>query len=237
MRQVAAVLLLAVVLLALPASGAAKGGGVRFCGSSGCRTTYELTLLTQVLPALAGREGAAVAPALPSHFYRVSLPNGDWPAAYYVPGPRLVRVEKTELVEWRRVTTAAGVFGRATQGISPFPTPRLIRVEVGSRVVRRPQSYLRLYDIIGRGDRVVDPLGPRPALEWRNYEALVRYYRRDRHLWMPIRLHSATGSPWSDEDTQLAIGRRRDLLRGDGVVVRIPHALAERVRRGVSVGN
>jgi hypothetical protein len=236
MREIPATVVLAVVMLALPASGAGKGGGVRFCGSSGCRTTYDVALLTQVLPALAGREGALVEPALPSRFYRVSFPNGDWLKAYYVPGPRLVRVEKTELVEWRRVT-AAGMFERATRGISPFPTPRLVQVEVGSRRARRPQAYLRLYELLARGERVADPLGQRPQLEWRNYEALVRYYRRDRRLWIPIRLHSGTASPWTDEAAQLSVGRRHDLLRGDGAVVLIPHALAAKVRQGASLGN
>jgi hypothetical protein len=232
MRQIAAILVLGLLLLALPASGAGKGGGVRFCGSNGCRTTYDLTLLTQVLPVVVGREGAVVAPALPGPFFRIGFPHGDWLNAYYVPGPRLVRVEKTERVEWRRVTAAAAVFERATRRISPFPAPRLIRAEVGSRLVRRPESYLRLYDIIGRGDRVADPLGPRPALTWRNYKALVRYYRADRRLWIPIRLHSTTATPWTDASAQLSVARGHDLLRGDGIVVRIAHAAAAAVRRG-----
>jgi hypothetical protein len=234
MRTVSASVVLG-VLLALPTSAAAKGGGVRFCGTNGCRTTYDLALLTQVLPALAARDGAALGPPPASPYYRVGFPNADWSTAYYVLAPRLVRVAETEVVEWRRANAAAA-FESATRGISPFASPRVIRGMVGSRTIRRPQSYLRLYDLVGRGDRVPDPVGRRPALKWRNYNALVRYYRRDRHAWIPIRLHSPEASPWTDEHTQLSIARHPDLLRVDGAVVRVSHRLATHVRAGLPFG-
>jgi hypothetical protein len=236
MRCVTAAIALAVVLSA-PSAANAKAGGLRFCGLAACRTVYDDGLVTAIIPVLNGRARPASRPPPASPFYslRWSYADGQaagWPAVYYVPSAGLVRVDETALGEWVPVREARVAFAQATRGIVAFPAPRVTRAQVGIRRARSPASYLRLYELVSRGDRVPDPLGTRPALEWRNYKALARYYDRDRRLWIPIRLKTTVPSPWSDEAARLSIGRRHDLLRGDSTVVRLPHALADRIRQG-----
>ena len=230
------------VVLALPAAAAAKGGGLRFCGADACRTVLDLTLRTRIGTALAATRGTTLAPAHPAPFYRIILVDdrgrawSGYPDAYYVPSVQVVRVERTDEALWLPTDGAKAAFDEATRGIDPFPKPSVTLARVGLRPGHDPASYLRLYEFVAGGERVADPLGPRPALDWRNYDALVRYYRRDRRIWIPIRLQSSKPTPWTDDTAQLSVGRRDDLLRGDGVVVRMPHALAERVRSGSALG-
>lgn len=238
MRRLTAAIALAVVLSA-PSAANAKAGGLRFCGLAACRTVYDDGLVTAIIPVLNGRDRPALRPPPPSPFYSVRWSYADgqtagWPAVYYIPSAGLVRVDETAPGRWVPVREAHVALAQATRGIAAFPSPRVTRAEVGTRRAREPMSFLRLYELVSRGDRVPDPLGTRPALEWRNYRALVRYYDRDRRLWIPIRLETIVPSPWSDEAAQLSIGRRRALLRGDGTVVRLPHALADRIRQGGS---
>jgi hypothetical protein len=239
MRRVTATIALAVVLSA-PSAANAKAGGLRFCGLAACRTVFNDGLVTAIIPVMNGRDRPALRPPPASPFYSVRWSYADgrlagWPAVYYVPSAGLVRVDETALGSWVPVREAHVAFAQATRGIAAFPRPRVTRVEVGTRRARAPTSYLRLYELVSRGDRVPDPVGPRPALEWRNYDVLAQYYARDRRLWIPIRFTTTVPSPWSDEAAQLSIGRGRDLLRGDGTVVRLPHALADRVRLGLSL--
>jgi hypothetical protein len=241
-RLIAATALALLLSVAGAADAKLPGGGLRFCGLSGCRTVSDLDVLSKIGLALAGSDRHAQTPPVPSPYYTVRWADGgrpieSWPGFYYVPSAGLVRVEEIRRVEWFPLREAQAAFDSAARGIAAFQGPRSTRVSVGKREARDPSSYLRLYELLSRGDHVADPLGPRPALEWRNYKTLVRYFRRERLLWIPIRLRTARPSPWSDEATQLSIGRHHDLLRGDGTVVRIQHEVAVRVRRGAPVGS
>ena len=233
------------VLLALPASGEAKnrGAGVRFCGIAACRTIFDVDALSPIGTAMYGTSGHASTPARPERFYRLTWADqrgrtiSVWSPVYYVPVGQVLRVDQAEGATWVSTDGLEKSLADATRGLEPFPKPRVVRAEVGGGRARHPTSYLLLYELVARGQRVPDPLGTRPALEWRNYEALVRYYRRDRRLWIPIRLYSRSPSPWTDAAAQLSVGRHHALLRGDGSVVRIPRAAAADVRRGASLRN
>jgi hypothetical protein len=239
MRRLAAALAFAVVLSA-PSAANAKAGGLQFCGPEACRTVYDADLVSALLPALNGRDRTGQRPAPPSPFYSVRWAYGDGqvsglPGVYHVPAARLVRLDDPPLGKWVPVREAHIAFAQATRGLDAFPTPRVKRVTIGPRQARKAATYLRLYWLIAEGESVHDPVGPRPALEWQNYKALVRYYDRDRRLWIPIHITTFAPGPWSDDAAQLSIGRRLDLLRADGTVVRLPHALAARVREGGSL--
>jgi hypothetical protein len=235
MRRLTAGIALALLLSAAGAASAKlPGPGLRFCGLVSCRTISDPDLLSQIGLVLNGTDRPLSRPPVPGPFYTVDWVESGWPVAHYVHAAGLVRIERVELVEWYPLRAAQSVFEDAVRGVIPLPSPQVVRVDVGRRRARAPMSYLRLYQLLVNGERVSDPLGPRPALEWQNYKALVRYYDRDRRLWIPIRVRTVSPSPWSDEAAQLSIGRRHDLLRGDGTVVRVPEALAARVRRGLS---
>jgi hypothetical protein len=236
MRLLTAAIALVLVLSA-PSAANAKAGGLRFCGLDACRTVFDDGVVTAIIPVMSGRNRPGVRPPVLSPFYSVRWSYADgqtagWPAVYYAPSAGLVRVDEMVVGKWIAIRDAGVAFERATRGISPFPTPRVTRVDVGNRRAREPASYVQLYEHLAQGSRVRDPVGRRPALEWSNYKALVRYYVRDRRFWIRIRLTTASPSPWSDETTQLAVGRRHDLLRGDGTVVRVPRPLAQRIRKG-----
>jgi len=63
----------------------------------------------------------------------------------------------------------------------------------------------------------------------------VAYFARIRQAWIPVNLWSRVPSPWGDGDSYVWVGRRQDLLKRDGEILRIRHDLAERIRRGLSL--
>jgi hypothetical protein len=64
---------------------------------------------------------------------------------------------------------------------------------------------------------------------------VASYWNRVGRLYYDVQLASQRDSPWSDWKGTLWIGKRLDLLMRHGELVRIPHSLAERIRRGESL--
>jgi len=241
------VLFVVVVALLLPAVARAKWqGDLRLCGASTCRT-IERHLGHEQWPLLAALSTwpSSAGPPAPGPFYRLTIvpldargrPNLASPSQpiYFVPNTRLARNDDGRGgAFWTRLEQIPKPLAAAMRGVRPFPAPRLSRVIVGDRFAAAPQSYLRLFRLAAPRVRVRDPAGPRPSVEATTAESAA-YWNRVERVYRLIRLQSRRDSPWSDWKTSLWIGRRVDLILRDGELVRIPHALAERIRRGESL--
>jgi hypothetical protein len=240
------VLLLAVAL-ALPVAAAAKlQGDLRVCGLSSCRVVdrhrgHEIWPLVADLS-----HGRKVGPPALAPFYRLSVlqldSNGHASAALEAEPMYLVRggavVTRTGDgwggVAWTRLWVMPAAVARAVRELRPFPAPMLVGVIVGDRRVGSdPNSYLRLFRLRAPARAIPDPAGPRPLIG--DAPSTLAYGDRLERHWIPVYLTSARRSPWSDGESRLWIGRRLDLIMRDGEIVRIPHALAERVRRSESL--
>jgi hypothetical protein len=237
----------AVVALLVPGAARAKlTGDLRMCGLSGCRMIerhlshdgWPLLGAVSTWPSNAG-------PAPPGPFYRLTIVPLDERGrpdlaresqpVYLVPTARRSRNEDGwGGVYWSRFEALPPKLAAAARVLRPFPAPRLTRVVVGNRAAADPHSYLRLFRLPVRRERVRDPAGPRPGVEPTTRE-IVSYWERVRRLFLPILVESRRITPWSDPMTSLWIGRRHDMLLRDGELVRVPHALAERVRRAQSL--
>jgi hypothetical protein len=233
-------LLVVSVALALLVPGAARAkwtGDLRMCGASGCRIV-DRHLAHDVWPTLAAITAwpANAGPPPPGPFYRltiVSLEGAESEPVYLVPRARCAR--KTDGgggAYWTRYEELPARLVAGVRALRPFPAPRVTRVLVGRKVARNPHTYLRLFRLPSRG-HVRDPagrLGVEPTVR-----ELVTYWERVHRFYLPIELTSRRETPWSDFHTSLWIGRKHDLVLRDGEVVRIPHALAEHVRRAQSL--
>jgi hypothetical protein len=100
-------------------------------------------------------------------------------------------------------------------------------------VAKNPNSYLLLFRVPSPDKTIPDPAGPPPQAD--DTRGKVAYARRVERHWLRVYVSSQRESPWSDGRTSLWVGRRLDLVSRDGEIVRIPHALAERVRHGESL--
>lgn len=241
----------AAAVLAVPAAAPAKGwpGVLRICGESACRIVEgendgdalrSLALMTG---------GGAAAPARPGPFYELAIlplddrgrPLRDFPSmrTYYAPRSDRVRMSSAVAGEgvWRTPERIPPVVAAATRRLRPYPAPLLVRVEVDRRVARDPQSYLRLFRLAAARRPIADPAGPYPSNGDRGADSgeIVRYWQRvDRH-WLPVSLSSRRPSPWGDEWTFVWVARRLPLVKRDGEIVRVPRALAERIRAARSL--
>jgi hypothetical protein len=217
----------ACVLLA-PGAGA-KGDiwGLRVCGASGCR---EVLLLAN----WAG--GTQARPAPPSAYFTITYldrrgrPAADEPSLYYVPGADVLR-RRGGIAAW--MSPSSSELRGVARGLRPFPRPRLTRVTVGGRPASDPGSYLRLYELPSSQRPPADPAGRKP--HGYDQDELWRYYARVRRHWIPVNLWSASPTPWGDGENFVWISRRGALLKRDDELLQVPPALAERVRRGLSL--
>jgi hypothetical protein len=240
-------LLVALIALLLPSAAPAKRqGDLRICGANGCRT-IDRHLGHDTWPLLSALTGwpANSGPAAPAAFFRITivpldaqgrpdLSNQSQPI-YFVPSSGLVRNDDGRgSPYWTRLESTPEALAKAAKVLRPFPAPRLTRAVVGNRVAKDPQSYLRLFRIRATGDAVADPAGPRPE-EIATTDQIASYWKRVGRVYRDVQLVSRRDSPWSDWKSSLWIGRRLDLVMRDSEIVRIPHALAERIRRGESL--
>jgi hypothetical protein len=242
--------LAAVLALALPAAAPAKlQGALRICGASGCRIIDRHVghEAWDALGALTG--GSATGPARPGPFYELTLvpldsrgqPQPSFPFARFYYAPRSKRVRTNPAFApgdgtWRTVDTPPPVVAAAVRRLRPFPAPVIARVEVNGRVADDPQSYLRLFRIPESKRPIADPAGPYPAAHGTaDTDAIVRYWNRIERHWLPVNLWSRRPSPWGDDSTSLWVARRLPLVKRDGEIVRVPLALADRIRRAQSL--
>jgi hypothetical protein len=236
-----ALLLLTAVLLLPGAAPAKSEGALRVCGQNGCRTIPERQAAA-LLAEIRGR--ALVGPSAPAPFYTlthvVRTVHGDLvagtSAGYYVPRADVTRDAGWRPPAWRRAVRG---LRSAARRLEPFRPPRIVRVEIDGRPAHTPSSYVRLFALPRPAKPISDPAGPQPRGDpSRYYETadLIRYWRRVRRHWLPVNIWTARPSPWGDDETSVWVGRRRDLVNRDGEIVRVPHSLAERIRRGERLG-
>jgi hypothetical protein len=239
--QVVWKLLVVSFALALVVPGAARAkwtGDLRMCGASGCRIV-DRHLAHDEWPTLAAITAwpANAGPPPPGPFYRLTIvsPQGAESEPMYLV-PRAHRARNSDGgggAYWTRYEELPAKLVAAVRALRPFPAPRVTRVVVGGKVARNPHTYLRLFRLPPSRGHVRDPagrLGVEPTLH-----EVVAYWERVRRLYLPIELASRRETPWSDFHTSLWIGRKHDLVLRDGEVVRIPGALAVRVRRAQSL--
>ena len=234
------VVLVALTLLVPGAARAKWTGDLRMCGANGCRTIErhlthdEWPLLSQLVP-WPSNSG----PAPPGPYYRLTIvPVGgssESEPIYLVPNAfRTRNTDGRGGAYWVRLSSIPEKLATAARELRPFPAPRVTRVVVGRRAAKEPHTYLRLFRLASPRQRVRDPAAPRPS-EQPTTREIVSYWERVRSHFIPIELSARRETPWSDFRTSLWIGKRHDLLLRDGELVRIPHALAERVRDAQSL--
>jgi hypothetical protein len=245
------IVLAAVVMLAVPAAAPAKvQGALRICGSSGCRIVDRHVGHEgwKLLADMTG--GSATGPARPGPYYELSIlpldargrPQPEFPSSSFYYAPRSKRVRTSTLIDvdngvWRTLDRPPADVVAAVRKLRPFPAPLLVRVDVDGRAAQKPQSYLRLYRLPAPRRPIGDPAGPYPSDGDRGADtaAIVRYWQRvDRH-WLPVSLWTRRPSPWGDDWTSLWVARRLPLVKRDGEIVRVPRALAERIRAAKSL--
>jgi hypothetical protein len=241
------VVFVALVALALPVvAGAKLQGDLWMCGASGCRVV-DKHRGHDIWPVVADlSHGVKTGPPPPGPFYRLTVLQLDSsgrpsPALeslplYFVRSGAVARTDDGSVgAAWTRLWVTPARIAQAARELRPFPSPRLVKVVVGDRrVAKGPNSYLLLFRVPGPDEAIPDPAGPPPQPG--ATREIAAYARRVERHWIRVYLSSERESPWSDGRTALWVGRKLDLVSRDGEIVRIPHELAERVRRGESLG-
>jgi len=200
-------LLLVVALTLVLAPQAAAKGPVVLCGADRCVPlldegpgVYGLLAVTSQTPARM--------PA-PSTYYVVRFQDATQPLGFWVPsaGVLQVGVAPTSSPAWvHPQPDLATLLAGAGSALAPY-RPHAELVTVGARAVQRPKGYLRLYTL-------GTPTSTRP----------------NRHAWVQIWITAGT-SPWTNTaDSALWVSFAGPYLLRDGQVLRIPQALAFRIR-------
>lgn len=205
-------LLLGIVLaavLAAGASGKAPPTGIEICGDGGCNTIAAERAELVVIRALYGSGSEPAAPA-PFFLVRWQWPNAPEQRAWWVPEGGLVRGVNGRWVS--QSVSSEALLREAATGLRPFPAPTLTRVVVGGRLAENPQSYLRLL----RGGKLASSFDGARG-------------------WIDVRLASLDPSPWTNGASWVRVSRRGGWVWRDVLIYRVPPALAERARRGLSL--
>jgi hypothetical protein len=211
-------------LVALAAAGALFGtagaqakappDGQQICGSNGACIRLGREDVQNVLALLSSQYEPATASApFPFLVVRWQWPNSPEMTAYYVPATgKVLHVYEAAGARWSSIPgTNARELRSASAELVPFAVPKIVRVTVGRRPAKDPQSYLRLF---GRGQQ-----------DWPFSEP----------RWIKITLFGDAPSPWTDATTETFVSRRGGYLSVDGATITIPLQLAQRIRRGVSL--
>jgi hypothetical protein len=224
-----AVLSTSVLISATGAQAKAPPSGFEVCGVQACAAITELADAERLAIGLwyGGTDGSAevstpAAPPAPFYALHWSFEPGDVHTGYYVPLLNLFRYvgdpgSPTKLsnrrVHWIKLgQRTRTVLERLTATLEPFPSPAPSRVTVGGRAVRNPESYLRLWSVVGR-----------PTYVW------------PRGGFLRIRITCSLASPWTDGAADVRISRRGAYLLRDSTVLRIPARLARQVRARASL--
>jgi hypothetical protein len=242
------VLVVVTVLLGGSAQAKSPPVGIKVCGRAACVTVGDATTWER-LPWGSEEPGRQAGPAAPAPFLTVApafASGASSTAMYYVPSAAVVRVaggggiDETRGPAWFALSPGASPeLESAAQQLKPFQVRRVVWASVGTRAVRRPQSYLRLFALAGSPAN--DPAGPPPALPyWTNdreawLNAWGPYLKQVDRAWIRIRFGTVPLSPWGDSYNSLWVGRTLDLLKRDGEVLTLSHGVATRLRRGLSL--
>jgi hypothetical protein len=211
-----ALLPIAALALVLPAAAAAKElSAATVCGAKGC-TTFQRPSMELA----GGGDGFTERAAAPGPYYTVKLAvdaDGHREAwtIFYVPGAEMVVYrDETGRTAFERLSGDPRLaFHRYTRGIAPFPAPTITGAAVGGKQVSDPQSYLALFTARGAGEA---------------YPGAADF--------VPITLHGARPSPWTDGRYLMFSPSTGSLERGTRVVQLAP-ATVEAIVAGKGLGD
>lgn len=201
-------LLVVIAALAVAPSAAAKGP-VQVCGARACvRIAPEGAAAAPFVGVPVDAARLAPPPVGPYFVIRFSDLGGV--LSYWIPTAGVLRFVAQGAAAWIAPSGAtADALARATAALAPKRTPTTVGfASVGGQIVPRPRGYLRLYSL---GTRVADPGAAGGG-------------------WLPVYLYGTPETPWTDGFDSLAVSRKGSFLRRDGQVVRIPAAIARKVR-------
>jgi hypothetical protein len=196
------------------APSAAAKGPVMLCGTHTCVPLVDEGPGISNLFAV-GSQTPAQRPA-PSPYYIIRFKDVTQPLGFWVPSAGLLQVGvfTNFSAGWvQPQPDIATLLLEATgTGLAPY-TPRAQVVTVGAHEVPRPNGYLRLYTL---GTPTTD--------------------RPNRHAWVQIWI-TAAPSPWTNAPAStLWVSFAGPYLLRDGQVLRIPQALAFRIRQRLPLG-
>jgi hypothetical protein len=195
-----------IAALVLTAAAAAKGP-VQVCGADRCVALGA----EGALPVPLGLTNTMrqLPPAAPSPYFLTRMPHLG-AIGYWIPSAGVYRLRTQKArAAWIRLEPAqAALLRQATLGLDARGAPsRFEYVHVDGETVAQPRGYMRLYTI---GTPVAAARGAGG--------------------WLTIFASTEAHTPWTDGMNQLAISRRGAYLRRDGQIVRIPQAIADRIR-------
>src|SRR5207247_584219 len=128
---------------------------------------------------------------------------------YWIPAARRVRWGGGTAAWTYPEASAETILRQAIVDLAPFAV-QLMRVTVGGRAVRAPQTYARLF----RHARWLPAKQLDPS-------------------WLRLRLTTSVPTPWSDEAATILLHRKAPYLYVDGAVLKIPSDVARRARLGL----
>jgi hypothetical protein len=196
--------------LTFPASAAAKEiSAAKICGASGCVTTTDKAALMQLAQS---SDPSPTAPAMAPYYelrFQVTEPGRGLVGAsdaWWVPSARLMAARsESGTPEWSRLTAEGVAFlDRTAANVTPYPTPRFMRVLVGARRARDPNSYRGVFDH-----------------RWR----IVYDSASD---WIPITITTSARNPWTD-GLQLLYSPGGDMLWFGVERVHVPSRFAANI--------
>lgn len=212
-RFLAATSVLVVAGALASAAEAKEVSAVKICGVSGCHAVAKEALrgFCDCPGTSAQSEVPAVAPQ--KYFVlRASLRGNEGLASGFkaalVAGPGLVRYEAgNQTFGWERPADAQlDALRKAAGGLEPFPAPRLVGVEIGSRLSSEPDAYEALLALAQPPTRSPDGPSTYITLRW------------------------AAENPWAVDQLLIYYPRTRTLLGTHGYV-QVPPGLATRLER------
>jgi hypothetical protein len=204
-------------------SASATGSGHWICGPSGS-VQIPSSIEGEVPIFVAGMHVRKAAPARPQAFYRVSygdssacaVVGSESGSAYFLPAAGLIRTVdslSTQHALWAKLSSKLAVrLRQLVRNVKPYAAPEKVSmVLVGDQIAARPSSYLRLYTT---------------GTSTRSSPNVKR--------WIGITLSGAY-TPWTDSKNVLAVSSTGAYLKRDGQIVRIPAAMAKRIRQAKSI--
>ena len=222
MRRSLPLALLLLTALAWAATAQAKElSSFKACGASGCREIRDAELLGPLLRAVEVQgEPVSVRTPVPAPFLRFEFSirgDGAGPSfvQYYVPSVGRVALQSNPGAwGWVKAGALRNLFAGMTKGVTPFPAPKITRVQVGGRTARDPASYRRLFLLAEATDD----------------------YPADND-WRSIRLVTKSPSPWSTSAATLEYSPSANALWRGSQFVRVPASLSARLEAAESLAD
>jgi hypothetical protein len=196
---------LALAALFVVAPSALAKGPLQVCGASGC---VDLAPETETGKWVSAPGGSSLAPPAPAPYFVLRFAEFGSSLGYWIPSASVLRTFQSTTAVWSAVSPETqATLVQLTAGLQPYAAPKRAVAFVDYDNVKRGETYLRLYTI---GTPVV---ASPPAST----------------VWLGIWLHGGT-SPWTDGMSSFWISQKGNLLKRDGQVLRIPGAVAKRIR-------